>query len=609
MQLSSALRILLPMLAVGSWLAIATLVGRWVTRDWRYRAPLEAIAVSMTLGMGILGLVLFALGAVGGLRLAALASVLLALVALAAAARRELRAEIGALWAAARHRRGRWHGLLVALPLATVLGAVLYFSWYPPTQFDATMYHLPYVARSLASGRLPFGADLRYPVFPQLAEVMFTGVTLFSNELAAQVLNVGGTALAALLLGLWAREFGKGPPVWAATFGAALWLGCPGPASLGSSAYVEPMLALWMAGTGFLAARFSTTRDEHWLRAAGFCAGAAAATKYTGLVAVAALLAWIAWRRFGWRRLGSAAAMAALSAGPWYLRILILTGNPVAPINWFWVQTWSTRLSSAATAPEAISERAAALANKARYLARAWLWLGGASGLYSPALLLALPCAGWAVWRWRPGLILFAAGLAWVGFYQGAFPDPRHLVPGVVLLVVLVATGLAAAIGRWPIGTRNAAAVGITILLLVPSLATLTRNRRLRAIPPLSVEARDLFLGRRVPGYKAIEFLNRTRGSDYSVYVNPGESLVYYARGRYAGDVFGPKSYAQLEPAFGNADWLYARLRGFDADHLILRAWNLQRRLPTTPDYAGRFRLIYEDADSLVYELLIPAAS
>ncbi|HEV7517719.1 MAG TPA: hypothetical protein VGR07_15575, partial [Thermoanaerobaculia bacterium] len=61
--------------------------------------------------------------------------------------------------------------LLLGLPLFVL-------ALYPPTAFDATLYHLPDARAFARAGALPFLQELRFPVFPQLDEALFAAVLL-----------------------------------------------------------------------------------------------------------------------------------------------------------------------------------------------------------------------------------------------------------------------------------------------------------------------------------------------------------------------------------------------------------------------------------------------
>src|SRR4029078_13631688 len=112
-------------------------------------------------------------------------------------------------------RPGWWWGIALAAAAPLAVLAI-----YPPTAFDATLYHLPFARAFVTTGALPFLADGRFPVFPQANEILFAAVMLFGPDLAAHGVQLLATLLTALLLAAW----GGRPAGWLA---AAVYLGNP----------------------------------------------------------------------------------------------------------------------------------------------------------------------------------------------------------------------------------------------------------------------------------------------------------------------------------------------------------------------------------------------
>src|SRR5262249_27921695 len=126
----------------------------------------------------------------------------------------------------------------------------------------------------------------RYPVFPQLTEMLGTVAYLAGGAVGPALVQALFAALTAAALYTWGvRHLSPRAGIWA----AALWLGQPIIVFLGSVAYVDiglccyvPLAAL-AVGSGWRAG------DPRWFAAAGCAAGCAAACKYLGLVHVAIL--------------------------------------------------------------------------------------------------------------------------------------------------------------------------------------------------------------------------------------------------------------------------------------------------------------------------------
>ena len=219
---------------------------------------------------------------------------------------------------------------VMALAAALLLFALFWLSLYPPTSFDSTMYHLPYAKAFAATGGIPFLASLRFPVFPQLMELLFSGMLLLADDVAAQSLQALVTLVTAGLVFVWGREaFGRA----AGWLGAATYLGNPIVVYLAGTAYVDPGLSLFATAALFAMWRWRRSRELTWLTLAAVFAASAAATKYLGLFFVAAIgtIVLLTPSRARWRNVLQFTAVAAAILIPWYGRILLHTGNPVFP--------------------------------------------------------------------------------------------------------------------------------------------------------------------------------------------------------------------------------------------------------------------------------------
>ena len=60
----------------------------------------------------------------------------------------------------------------------------LLIAMYPPIGYDGTLYHLVYAKLFAQSGRIVFADALRFPIFPQIAEMHFTAALLLFGERA-----------------------------------------------------------------------------------------------------------------------------------------------------------------------------------------------------------------------------------------------------------------------------------------------------------------------------------------------------------------------------------------------------------------------------------------
>lgn len=557
-------------------------LGRWAT----YRLPgaggALGAAVAVATGLGLCGTAVAVLASVGGLR----RPLVLALVAAMT---------ISAVAILRRHRlplpRGadRW----VLLVGAGLLLPVFLWSALPPTAFDATVYHLPFAAAFVEAGGLVETPELLFPVFPQLAEVLFAALLLATGHDTTthlvQLLASIGTA--GLLFAMASATWGRAAGWWA----AALWIAHPLVAYQAASAYVDLVLTMFciLALVGW--EQWRETAHRGWLALAGAATGWAAATKYLGLVWLGVLLLATLLASGVATRRGRLAAIAILLvgafavAGPWYLRIALATGNPIHPLlGAFFGDGSASSLDRslgldslgldrdpAAAGPSRLAVGARRLAATPIELAR---FAGDAS--FRPAafhrqarlapwhLLLAPLALVFAardphLARWWLFLLIYAV--------PGTTRDPRFFLPGAALLALLGAGALHHLASLLPIPRRRlTAAAGLAIVLALPGpLYALYKLQRLGPRPPATAAERTAHLARALPAYPCAMALD-ARASEavsYSIYA---QNLTYYVEGPLRGQGQGPFRLDRVRGLLGDEKALVAELRAMDVEYLLI---------------------------------------
>ncbi|MCG8458791.1 MAG: hypothetical protein MI919_21130 [Holophagales bacterium] len=580
----------------------------------------ERAAQALALGSAMVAQLVFVLGLLGRLTPAWV----LGTLAVLAAACTALLARRGIGSRTARPRRLS----PVALSGAFLLLPVAALAFYPPSSFDAGLYHLVWAERFVSSEALPWVPEVRYPVFPQLADMGFVLGLLTAGDVAAkltQLLPLGGTAW---LLVAWGRRAGR----WAVGYGAAaLWLGTPLVVRVGTQAYVDASLAFHVAAAVHALDlwRRSSASDRRGglLVLAGLQVGFAMASKYLGLfffglLAAAVALSAIARARSSGPTLassirrGSVAAMLLVAAAlavafPWYARIYLEsrshtgTGNPVFPFytSIFGENPWRH------SHDEVLAGHQPGLGGGARPSAEASaeaapsgllgvLGLHAARTLEGSGFLLRLP---WSSVFERERfhdqapltpfyLLLLPFGVLALGsplgrglaaicglfalFWTGTERDLRFLLPILPLGNLLLALGLARAAtalerrGR-RIGTRTTTAAVFVFLLPGPAFAV---HELLERGPlPMDSAGRQAYLHRQVPGHALLAELERQRGPKLAVYGLYAEHLHYFSAGRFLGDWFGPDRYATVEPHLDDPPALRTRLRQLGVCFLLVR--------------------------------------
>jgi 4-amino-4-deoxy-L-arabinose transferase-like glycosyltransferase len=495
------------------------------------------------------------------------------------------------------------------LLLTAALLPLALLTLYPPTAFDATMYHLPFARGFAASGGLPFLADLRFPVFPQVNEMLFAMVLLFAPDVAAHGVSWLMTMLTAALVWSWARDSFSGAAAgWLA---AAIFLGNPIVVYLAGIGYVDAGLTLFVTAALYAVRRWRGSGERRWLVLAAVFAATAADTKYLGLFFVGAIgLTVLLGRRperglrVRWADALLFGAFAVAVLAPWYGRIVAWTGNPFFPFfpHVFGSSPWAPiRFQGFLTPPMSLLSRGIDLVRlpwdlvfeRARY---------NGQPPYSPLYLAVLPLALLAAWkdlRLRRLLILPAA---YAFVCLGLPPDARYMVPILPLVSLAAAGTLVALPGRFPRWSRVLTA-GLCVGCFLPGwLYALYRFHHLGPLP-LTPAGREAYLARWQPCYPAVAYLNRTLGSGYTVWAAHAENMSYYARGRLLGDWMGPASFGRVVSNLQSSQDLHDRLRRLEAGYLLIPSQVNLLPFPVDADWRRWFQPVYADSAARVYKL------
>jgi len=562
--------------------------GRRLTRRVVFDSAPEKWLLSTAIGVAAIGHALFLMGLLGLLAPLPVGVLLVGVHGFGRSVWREG-------WDEARRIVARLSGpraAVVALAAATVILPLLLLPLYPPVSFDSTMYHLPYAKAFAASGGLPFLESLRYPVFPQLMEVLFAGMLLLADDAGAQLIQLFATLLTAGLVFVWGKE-AFGPA--AGWIGAAAYLGNPIVVYLAGTAFVEPGLCLFSTASLIAIWHWRRSRENVWLILAAVFASSAAATKYLGLFFIAAIVMIVIVTpapRPRWRNALLFTTVAVTFLIPCYGRILLHTGNPLFPYfpSLFGSSAWEhTRghptpgsLLKVLTLPWDLVFRR-----------ETFVWHPPLSPVYLFTLPLTLLAAVRDVRVRRMFLLVAAYAL----IARAVSRDPRYLLPILPLASVIAGAGLA----LLPVKRRLLAAA-VFVLLLPGWLYAAWQIRRLGAIP-VTAEQRTEFLGRRLPAYPAIRYLNRTRGRDYTLYAFHAENMAYYADGRFLGDWFGPASFERVLASGATPEALHSKLRALGIDCLLV----VKERAPPfpldDPQFTKWFRIVYSDPYARVFAL------
>jgi hypothetical protein len=441
-------------LCVLAWLGPSALLPRpWLARQGLLLETLTRLAG----GSVALSLLTFVLGLAGAFDRGVLIGITVALALPGAAFVRRLRPGRLRL----RDLPDPVRLLLGLVVLALVLDLVA--ATAPPTSADAIRYHLGAPRWWLQLGRIdepfwdwhafsPFGTEMLYA----------HGIALAGGEAAGALGAVFAVLAAAAVFGL-ARELGAGDAV-AGAIGAALFVLQGVVTWEATSAFVELCLTFYALVAAWYAVRFARTRARADAIAAGAFAGAAAGTKYLGLVAGAIVLAGLALPGLARRRAGALAAAvgaAVVVCVAWYARNAAATGNPFYPV-FFGGRHWTP---AAQGVLDLIDEGFGLHETILRLplLPYDLLAHGGAfdKGRYVGTAIFVLALLAPLARRRRPATLVFAGSVVFVAGWWELSQQARFLLPALGALAAAGGAGSAALLRRRP---RLAPAVAVVLL-------------------------------------------------------------------------------------------------------------------------------------------------
>ena len=295
--------------------------------------PLFALTLSMGAGLGLLSLETFLLGVLGLLTPAAMTLLLLAVLAAGLlGVRRKMGTLLGGALAQARDavEQARLPSALMGLAAAVTFPFVL----VPSRAFDALSYHLEVPMRYIQAGGVI-----------ELPENLYSYVPLLTEMLYALGLGVSGSDLAGLiyylfflltLVAVWsgaAPFFGKEGAAWAAALTGLTPLFLIEVPQSGSdwsmTFYIMAALLILCEGE----------RDRGRMLMAAILGGMAAGCRHQALgfaivipLAAGTVMDAVRLRRIpvaGW---GLFLAASVATASPWYIKNLVMTGDPIYPL-------------------------------------------------------------------------------------------------------------------------------------------------------------------------------------------------------------------------------------------------------------------------------------
>ena len=587
--IADLLLLALTLAVVAAW---GSRISRWLGIN--FDSELERWVLGATLGLGMLGTLVFAVGVAGGLyRWVGY----LLLVALALPVLPETWSLIGSISAASRRLRPSsipWLWLFTGLMgLMALVRALL-----PPTGWDALAYHLQDPRLYLEAHRLIGVPENFYLNWPAQVEMLFTWGMLLKSDILAKLFHWSFWLLiAAMHYALGRRSAGARVGRWA----VALWAAIPLAGELAGLAYVDLGLTAYVLAGFYAFIGWTESRHDGWLVLCSLFMGFAMSTKYTAVTWSALLMLLIVYHarrhhrsdvRWILRRTAVFTATASLVVLPWLVKNWLVTGNPVYPFLFGGVG-WDATLEAWLYWPGQSYSH-----NILDYVALPWLMtvlgIGGTasfSATIGPLMLLLTPLVFLFLGRQRAvnyGLALVVAQYAFfaVMIWRYLYLTQTRLLMAVFPFLCLVAAYALDKLPLWDHRTLRLSWVVGVVVSFVLILTLLMEGYAFLAARPLApllgLESSGDYLARRLGFY--IEAMRYTNAH------LPGKASIMY--------MWEPRAYyghlqAVADPTLDNLSQLRTRcddasralialqVKGFT--HLLLRRSGLQFLQASTP--------------------------
>ncbi len=581
---------------------LGTALGRRLLRLARFRIESAALRLSFAagLGLGVVSLAVMAIGLYGRL---GSSSVHIGFLVVAALLVPDL---IMMTFGAVRSVRSAWPlsfgwfewFLVTAIALSVLSGLIS--SIAPPTSWDATVTHLKVPHEYLETGRIVRLDDL-HSNGPMNGVMLFIPAMMLGGDTAPAVLHLSLLVLAGVALYGFARQHvGR----TGSLLTAAIYFLMPIGAILGSEALVDFHLVFYLllAVVG-LVHGWQEDRTG-WSILGAVCLGIALGSKYNALYALLPLCVGLGvrtWQGVGHRQRllteGAGVLLLAIVIGcPWYVRNVVLTGNPFYPI---FARSIPTRHLSAGLTGESPVWRPPRsypwdALNVLLYPVNHTLGFSwgvaegprpdGAQNSPGPLYLALVPLL--LIMRPVPGWALVAVGVAALAFGQtvSTFPMFRHLMPFIVPCAAVSGRAFEWLDGRrWVRITARCTVVIVLLLQMVPFVGrTATRSGVV-----FGAESRAEYLRRTDDVYPMAEFAATRLGPEAKLFY-VGERIYHFRALGLNATMGMPIRQGRVDfPAISSPAQLHDRLRRLGYTHVAVNNEILSRQFPPALDLIG----------------------
>lgn len=582
------------------------LIGKGMFRNSLGLGILEEIALLTPVGLGVVILLLFALGTLGFLSPGPVLGCLGLLLALA-------------LWRfkPPPPRSNSTPGSVLVLAATIILlTPVVLTPLTPPWDSDEIRYHLPYALHFVEQGAITPDLYLRYPFFTLNINLLYVLALMIGDDVTTHFMHLMLGLLAALNLYCLALRLSDAVTAYSATL---LFLTLPIVTRLSASAYIDLGLACFTFAAIVCLARHGERRRPALMICAAFLFGIGLGSKYLALAYLLPVAVWAWYHSRSIRRTLLFLSIATIIGLPWYVYNAVHTGNPITPFAGELFGVWPWRAEGAAAHSRHLDKLGfghsplALLKLPYNLVANHWDFSSPSIPWILTAVFPCLLSLPWMERKQRPfAVLLLAAILIWFFSaqeirYLAAFL-PLWCYFSVWFLSRLFAhAGRAALPRKWTGRASRPLLTTSSGLVLILVLYHYYSNQRL-VFPDEAVyliSNREAFLKKRLPDYGLIDYLRNSEIENRKIYhMGNGALLAYVRNNRIIGDAFGIMGYVYFFNKYGgDAGGFIEELKDNDVSFLAARR---DRKIFTRWETQIRNRLAVEYEDDHTVLFVIP---
>jgi hypothetical protein len=145
----------------------------------------------------------------------------------------------------------------------------------------------------------------------------------------------------------------------------------------------------------------------------------------------------------------------------------------------------------------------------------------------------------------------------------------------------------------------------VLVALIIPGWLYAAETLRREGFPPSNKIAQADYLVKKLPSFPAYQYLNLTKGRNYTVYALFDANMAYFSDGTFMGDWFGPGRYEKIYKKYSDVNGLHRELQLLKAGYLLIKRGKVPIETPSEDFFSEPyFRLAYKNEHVLLFEVL-----